>query len=345
MKAAVLHAKNDIRIEEVEVPALRPGDILVQVKATGICGSDLPRVMGEAAHHYPIILGHEFAGRVVDVGSAVTRVKVGDRIAGVPLVPCFACRDCLNGHYAQCKHYSFIGSRVNGSWADYVAIPERNALLLGDDISYEEAALIEPSAVALHGLNLIDFRGGEHVAILGGGNIGLLTMQWAKILGARSVTVFDIQEEKLETARQLGADHAIDPSRQPDEWQKVTEGQGFGVVMETAGADATMRLSLQIADSKAKVCFIGTPVRDLTFPHKLFELLNRKELVLTGSWMSYSAPYPGSEWDLTLEHIRSRKLNLKDVVHHRLPLHQIREAFELYRRPGAVKGKILLLND
>ncbi|REK66617.1 MAG: galactitol-1-phosphate 5-dehydrogenase [Cohnella sp.] len=345
MKAAVLHAKNDIRLEEVEVPALKPHEILVRVKATGICGSDLPRVMGDAAHHYPIILGHEFSGLVESVGSGVTKVKAGERIAGVPLVPCQKCQDCLNGHYSQCPFYSFIGSRVNGSWADYVVIPEQNALPLGDDISFEEAALVEPSAVALHGLNLIPFQGGEHVAILGGGNIGLLTLQWAKILGARSVTVFDINEEKLETARQLGADYTINSSRPDNQWKQITEGRGFGVVMETAGAEATMRMSIQIAANKANVCFIGTPIRDLSFPHKLFEQLNRKELTLKGSWMSYSAPYPGNEWGMTLDHIRSGKLNLKDVVHYRFPLHEINQAFDLYRQPGSVKGKILLLND
>ncbi|MDF2959661.1 MAG: alcohol dehydrogenase [Paenibacillus sp.] len=346
MKAAVLHARNDIRVEEIEIPALGAYDILVRVKATGICGSDLPRVLGDAAHHYPIVLGHEFAGIVDRVGSGVTKVAVGDRVAGVPLKPCRECDDCLSGHFAQCKHYSFIGSRVNGSWAEYVAIPEDNAIPFGEDVSFEEAALVEPSAVALHALQLIRYQGGEHVAVLGGGNIGLLVLQWARILGAKEVTVFDIDEDRLKTARLLGADHTVNSS-QPgfeEEWKSITGSKGFGIVMETAGSDMTMKMSFELAANKAKVCFVGTPVRDLTFSHKQFELMNRKEFTLTGSWMSYSAPFPGKEWELTLHFLRQGRLNLKDIVFKRFALDEINSAFDLYRKPGAVKGKIVLLN-
>jgi L-iditol 2-dehydrogenase len=346
MKAAVLYAKNDIRVEETEIPLLESHEILVKVKATGICGSDLPRVMGDAAHHYPIVLGHEFSGVVEKIGSDVTKVKVGDRVVGAPLKPCHTCDDCLNGNFAQCKYYSFIGSRVNGSWAEYVAIPEANAIPFDESISFEEAAMVEPSAVALHALRLIQFQGGEHVAILGGGNIGLLTLQWAQILGARDVTVFDIDEERLETAKRLGADYTINSTKTgfEDEWKQITKGKGFGIVMETAGSDVTMRQSFELAANKAKVCFIGTPVRDLTFNHKLFELMNRKEFTLTGSWMSYGSPFPGDEWGLTLHFLKQRRLNFKEIIYKNFCLNDINDAFELYRQPGGVKGKILLHN-
>ncbi|CAM4091702.1 galactitol-1-phosphate 5-dehydrogenase [Paenibacillus alkaliterrae] len=347
VKAAVLYAKDDIRVEEMSVPSLEPHEILVKVKATGICGSDLPRVLGDAAHHYPLVLGHEFSGVVEKIGIGVSRVKVGDRVAGVPLKPCFKCHDCASGNFAQCKYYSFIGSRVNGSWAEYVAIPEINALPFDESISFEEAAFVEPSAVALHALQLIQFQGGEHVAILGGGNIGLLTLQWVKILGAREVTVFDIDDERLETARALGADHTINAKNAnvDEDWKTITKGKGFAVVLETAGSDVTMRQSFDISANKAKVCFVGTPVRDLTFTPKQFEQLNRKEFTLTGSWMSYSAPFPGNEWELTLHFLKLGRLNFKALIDRTFPLDNINEAFDLYRKPGSVKGKIMMLND
>jgi len=347
MKAAVLHAPNDIRYEEVAVPDLSPNEVLVRVKAAGICGSDLPRVMGNAARFYPIILGHEFSGVVEQVGGEVTRVAVGDRVAGIPLLPCRRCPDCQAGHFAQCKHYSFIGSRENGSWAEYVKLPETNVMPVRDAITFEEAALFEPSAVALHALMHIGYRGGEHVAVLGGGNIGLLTLQWAKIWGARTVTVFDIDDDRLQTARKLGADFAVN-TLNPHFMElcaDITGGRGFGVVMETAGAVATMRLSFELAGSHAKVCFVGTPSQDLTFPFSLFEQMNRKEFLLTGSWMSYNAPFPGKEWELTAHFAESGELNLKDIVFRRFQLSQVAEAFEMYRKPGEVKGKILLLPD
>jgi len=345
LKAAVLRGKNEIRIEEVNVPEPGPKDVLIRVRATGICGSDVPRVLGDAAHRYPIVLGHEFAGVVERVGASVTKTKPGDRVVGVPLKPCHGCDDCRSGLYAQCKHYSFVGSRENGSWAEYVVVPEDNALPFDDAISFEEAALVEPSAVALHALRLIGFQGGEHVAILGGGNIGLLTLQWANAFGARTVTVIDIDDERLRTAAALGADCTINAS-EPDferRWKELTDGRGFGVVMETAGADATMRLSFELAANRGNVCFVGTPTRDLTFPYKLFELMNRKEFKLTGSWMSYGAPFPGDEWALTLHFLREGRLNFKDIVYRTLPLERVGEAFEWYATAGAVKGKILLV--
>lgn len=345
MKAAVLHARNVIRVEDVAVPSLQPHEILVKVKATGICGSDLPRVLGNAAHHYPIVLGHEFSGVVERIGAGVSRVKVGDRVAGVPLMPCFRCHDCQAGNYAQCKSYSFIGSRVNGSWAEYVVLPEMNAIPLGDAVGFEEAAFVEPSSVALHALQHIRFEGGGQVAILGGGNIGLLALQWVKLMGAREVTVFDIDDDRLALARKLGADYVLNNLRAATEesWRQITGGRGYEVVLETAGSDATMKQSFELAANKAKVCFIGTPVRDLTFSPKRFELMNRKEFTLTGSWMSYSAPFPGKEWETALHFLKQGKLNFKDLIDRTFPLDEINAAFDLYRTPGGVKGKLMLL--
>ncbi|TBL74037.1 galactitol-1-phosphate 5-dehydrogenase [Paenibacillus thalictri] len=347
MKAAVLYAKNDIRIEETAIPPLHSHEILVKVMATGICGSDLPRVMGDAAHHYPIVLGHEFSGIVEAVGDGVTRIKTGDRVAGIPLKPCFACHDCRSGNFAQCQHYSFIGSRINGSWAEYVAIPEINAIPFDANISFEEAALVEPSTVALHALKLIQFQGGEHVAVLGGGNIGLLALQWSHILGAKTVTVFDIDDARLEKAKLLGADYTVNPNKAgaDDLWRQITSGKGFGVVLEAAGSDVTIKQSFELAASKAKVCLIGTPSRDFSFSHKQFELMNRKEFTLTGSWMSYGSPFPGHEWALSLHFLKQKRLNFLDMIDRSLALADINEAFDLYRKPGAAKGKILLYNS
>jgi L-iditol 2-dehydrogenase len=347
MKAAVLYAKDDLRVEDIPLPEINDHEVLVKVKATGICGSDLPRVLGDGAHYYPIVLGHEFSGIVEKIGKKVTKVQVGDKVAGAPLVPCHGCWDCQKGNYAQCKNYTFIGSRINGSWAEYVKLPEVNAIKVDESVSFEEAAFFEPSAVALHALHHIQFQGGEDVAILGGGNIGLLILQWVKILGAKTVTVFDIDDEKLELAKKLGADHVINTLHEgfKEECFVITKGKGFGVVLETAGSNITMNLSFDLAANKAKVCFVGTPTRDITFDFKRFEQMNRKEFILTGSWMSYSAPYPGREWELTAYFLEKKRLNFKDMIYKVFPLDRIGDAFDLYRAPGFVKGKIILLNE
>jgi L-iditol 2-dehydrogenase len=344
MSAAVLYGQNDIRWEKVELPEPGDSEIVVKVRATGICGSDLPRVLGKAAHHYPIILGHEFAGIVETTGKSVTRVKPGDRVAGAPLLPCHACKECSSGLFAQCRSYSFIGSRTNGSWAEYVVLPERNAIPVPEGISLEEAALFEPSAVALHALQLAGFGGGANVAVLGGGNIGLLVLQWARILGAGSVTVFDLEEERLARARSLGADNTV-LSLAGESFKEsltLTGGRGFDFVLETAGSTVTINACFELAAPRGSVCFVGTPTRDLLIPFQRFEKLNRKELRMTGSWMSYSDPFPGTEWKMTAREAAAGRLNLRGIVHHKLPLSRIAEAFEAYR-DGEVKGKILLL--
>ena len=342
MKAGVLYANEDVRYEEYPMPKVEAGEVLVKVVATGICGSDVPRVLKNGAHHYPIVLGHEFSGDVVEVGEGVTSVKPGDRVAGAPLMPCMTCDDCKKGNYSQCKFYSFIGSRVQGSFAQYVKLPEQNAVKFNDTVSYEQGAFFEPSTVALHGLMCANYSGGEDVAILGGGTIGLFTMQWAKIYGAKRVVVFDIDNDRLALATKLGADEVVN-TLEPDFKEKVGK---FGYVYETAGVDVTMKLAFEIAGNKSNVCFIGTPSKDLVFTPHLFENMNRKEFTLTGSWMSYSAPFPGKEWALTAHFFGTGELKFDDsLIFKKMPMSDIQKAFDMYKTPGAVKGKILLINE
>lgn len=348
MKAAVLYGNEDIRYDDYPTPEVTPGSVKVRVRATGICGSDIPRVLHHGAHFYPVVLGHEFAGDVVEVGEGVTRVKPGDTVSGAPLLPCLECDDCQNGNYALCRHYSFIGSRAQGSFAEYVVLPERNTIPYDPAIPYEQAAMFEPSTVALHGLFCNDFRGGEWVAVLGGGTIGMFTAQWARIMGAKRVVVFDLLDSRLELAKRLGADAGIN-SGKPDfleQAMELTGGKGFGYVFETAGSPATIRMAFDLAANKARVCCIGTPHTELTFTPQLWERINRKEFLLTGSWMSYSAPFPGREWDLTAHYFATGDLKFDPALIYRtFPLSQADQAFALYRTPGEVQGKIMLVND
>ncbi|MDD3243102.1 MAG: galactitol-1-phosphate 5-dehydrogenase [Eubacteriales bacterium] len=348
MKAAVLHGNEDLRYEEYDTPVVRPGHVLVRVKASGICGSDIPRVLHHGAHSYPIVLGHEFSGVVEQVGEGVTGIAPGMRVSGAPLVPCMQCADCARGDYALCRHYSFIGSRQQGSFADYVLLPAQNVVPFGENVSFVQGALFEPSTVALHGLFQNHFRGGEHVAVLGGGTIGQFTAQWARIMGAKTVTVFDLNESRLEVARRLGSDAGILTSRGNfrEEALAVTAGKGFGMVFETAGSPVTMRMAFELAANKAHVCFIGTPHTDLTFTPAQWECMNRKEFRLTGSWMSYSAPFPGREWQLTAHEFATGRLRFDEgLLHAVYPMEKAGEAFALYKTPGLVAGKLMLLNE
>lgn len=347
MKAAVLTENRTISYQDYALMPMRADSVLVRVAASGICGSDLPRFFHNGVHFYPIVLGHEFSGEVVEVGSSVSRVRVGDRVTGAPLLPCMQCADCQKGDYSLCRNYSFIGSRQQGSNAEYIVIPERNAVVFDDSISFEQGAMFEPSTVALHGVFQCDYRGGGSVAILGGGTIGIFTMQWARLLGAKTVAVFDISPERLSLARQLGADTAFDTRDTGflEEAKAFSKG-GFNYVFETAGVVSTMKTAFSLAANKAHLCFIGTPHEDLTFIPAEWENMNRKEFRLTGSWMSYSAPYPGREWTMTAEYYADGRLRFDEgFIGARYPMERAQEAFELFDTPGAVKGKILLMNE
>lgn len=345
MKAGVVHAQNDIRYEEIEKPMVEKGKVLIKVKYTGICGSDVPRVNGDACHYYPNVLGHEFSGVVEEVGEGVTAVKKGDRVSGVPLVPCMKCEDCQKGDYSLCKYYSFIGSREFGSFAEYVVVPEKNAVPFEDSVSFEQGAFFEPATVALHGIKRVPYEGGKMVAILGGGTIGMFVMQWAKIFGAAKTVVFDIADERLELGKRLGATAGINTLEDGflDKAKEMTEGRGFDYVFETAGNTTTMKMAFELAANKANICFVGTPTKELSFSVKEWENMNRKEFTLTGSWMSYSAPFPGEEWKMTAHYFKTGELKFDDFfIFRKIPLSKIDMAFEMYKTPGAVKGKILI---
>lgn len=348
MKAAVVCANEDVRYMDYEEPQVSAGMVKIRVKASGICGSDIPRVLHNGVHFYPIVLGHEFSGEVVEIGEGVTKVQVGDKVTGAPLLPCLTCDDCQNGNYSLCKNYSFIGSRQQGSNADYLVIPERNAVPFDKSISYEQGAMFEPSTVALHGLKLNDYKGGEYVAVLGCGTIGIFTAQWAKIFGAKKVVVFDISDERLALAKRMGADEVVNTLKENymEEAKAITGGKGYGYVFETAGQVPTMHMAFELAGNKANVCFIGTPHVDLTFTPKMWENMNRKEFKLTGSWMSYSAPFPGKEWELTAHYFATGQLKYDpEFVYKKIPMSQAQEAFQLFKTPGLVKGRILLVNE
>lgn len=348
MKAAVVVGYNDIQYIEHPEPKVNSGDVKVAVKYCGICGSDIPRVLNGTCHSFPQILGHEFSGIITEIGNQVSSVAVGDHVVGIPLVPCMECEDCKNGNYSLCKHYSFIGSRQQGGMAEYVVVPESNVFKIDSSIRMDYAALFEPSTVALHGILINDFKptDDEYVCVIGSGVIALFTIQWCKILGAKKVIVIGRSKKGLDIACNYGADAVISTldSDCIEKVMKKTNYKGFKYVLDAAGTRDTIHTSLQIAANKAKICFIGTPTKPIDFTVKMWELINRKEVHITGSWMSYSAPWPGKEWEKTAEHMASGKLKINDdMIYCHYPISKVKEAFELFEiNHSSIKGRIML---
>lgn len=348
MKAAVVVGYNDIQYMDIPEPQVSVGQVKVAVKYCGICGSDIPRVLKGACHSFPQVLGHEFSGVIAEVAEDVTSVKVGDHVVGVPLVPCMKCEDCKKGNYSLCKHYSFIGSRQQGAMAEFVVIPASNVFKIDSNVRMDHAALFEPSTVALHGIMINHFtpKESDNVCIFGAGTIALFTLQWCKILGARKVTVIGRSQTGLEIAKKYGADKVV--STLDDNYlcqiDEITFKRGFEYVFDAAGTSETIQASLKVAGNKAKVCFIGTPTQSVVFSIKEWELINRKEMYITGSWMSYSNPWPGKEWEKTALYLSNDTLLIKDdMIYRMFPLNEVRDAFELIEKNRSlVKGRIIL---
>ncbi|PGL71184.1 galactitol-1-phosphate 5-dehydrogenase [Bacillus sp. AFS055030] len=317
MNAAVLYAPADLRYEQTEIPEIHGSEVLVNVKVAGVCGSDLGRVMKTGTYHFPTIPGHEFSGEVVAVGPDVTKVKTGDRVAVSPMHPCLKCEYCEQGDYGLCEDYNFLGSRTDGGFAEYVKVPEQNMVILSEGMTFHEGAMIEPAAVTLHGMKIVGINVGDTVVILGCGPLGLFALQFARIMGATTVIAVDISEEKLELAKSLGADQVVLASNDTvSNIKRLTDEKGAHVVIETAGVAQTQEQSLRIARKKGRVLFLGTAHHDVVLPPKSFECIVRNELSLHGSWNSYSAPFPGVEWNATVDYYKAGLLKMKPMITH-----------------------------
>lgn len=321
------------------VPECGAAEVLVRVAYCGICGSDVPRYFDGGVHSFPQVLGHEFSGIVESTGSDVTRVSPGDRVAVAPLVPCHACPECLAGRPALCPNYSFIGSRQHGALAEYVTVPEINVVPVGD-LDLKVAALIEPLTVAIHGVERLPVEAGQDAAVLGGGVIGLMAVITLRAKGVRHITVVDVNPWALEMATRFGATHTINVAEQDlaEHFASIGAPQ---VVVETAGAAPTRRQALTIAARNGSVVYIGTPSTDLILDPETFEHILRKELLIRGSWMSYSAPFPGSEWTQAPELLAGALGDPAELVSHVFSLDEVADGFAAMRERDARRLKVM----
>ena len=347
MKAAVCYGNGVVKYEEIPTPVPSGQEVRVKIKVCGICGSDIPRALHTSAHYYPIVLGHECAGVVDAVGDAVKDVRVGDRVCVIPLLPCHHCERCQAGNYALCQAYRFVGSSRQGGMAEQVVVPAANVYKLPEEISFEQGALFEPATVALHAFYQNNYQPGGTVAIVGGGTVGVFALQWAKILGCKKVVVIGRDKEHLKLSEKLGADAVV--STQDSSFKQhllnITDGQGFDYVFETAGSTDTLKHTFELAAPKARVCLVGTPSQPVTFSPAEWMQLNRKEFYLTGSWMSYAAPFPGSAWKMTEECFVTGKLKFdEEMFFRKIPLSKASSAFELFAdKEVKIRGRILLV--
>ena len=338
LKAVAVTGRRELTLSEID-PVCAADEVLVRVAYCGICGSDVPRYFEGAVHSFPQVLGHEFSGVVAEVGSDVTTARVGDRVAVAPLVPCHTCAECRAGTPSLCPNYSFIGSRRQGALADLVAVPAVNLVPLGD-LSLKVGALVEPLTVAIHGVERADVIPGAPAAVLGGGVIGLLAVLTLRDKGAGDITVVDVDPRNLEMALRLGAAHAVNGAT--DDLAAHFEKVGAPVLtVETAGVPPTQRQALAITARRGTVVYVGTAHQDLTLSPKLFKTILRHELTVRGSWMSYSAPFPGHEWTDAVRILGSGLVDPELLITHEVALADAVSGFEVMRSRDEHRLKVI----
>ena len=330
MKAILRQGPKQVRTIEMDEPAPRPDEVLIKVAYAGICGSDIHRLHEDNPKWDQIVLGHEFSGTVARVGDSVQNVSVGQRVAVAPLVPCHHCEQCQQGNFSQCPNYSFIGSRRQGAFAEYVAVPGVNLVPLPDSLDFKRAALLEPITVVLHPIMMLGTTFGklDCVVVTGLGAIGLLAVQVFKFMGARSIVVSDMVDEKLELAMTMGATHAVNVKNQ--KLEDVTDKLGgANIVFESSGSTPAKQSAVRVARSRGTILLVGTSPRDVSFEASLFERISRKELCLLGSWMNYSAPWPGKEWETAVWLLDKGHITDKNIVTHEFGLKDSQKAVDI----------------
>ncbi len=344
MPALNLHGKKDLRLEEAEEPVLSsPEDVIIEVKAAGICGSDLSRYAKLGPYVKGMTFGHEFSGIVLETGSGVTHVQPGDPVAGCPAFPCGACEECRKGNPARCEKLTVLGAFQPGAFASRTKLPAANVLPVPKGIDMDTAALLEPSAVVLHALYRSSLQPGDSVAVLGCGNIGLLTVQWAKIFGASPVFAIDIDPNKLVTASRLGADEVIRPDeKNAEEYLRKRIGTGVDIAVESAGAAATSAQVLALPKKGGDVVYMGIPYDDIMMHRYYFERIVRNELRVLGGWNAVSSPFPGKEWTASLTSMQTGDLQAAPMITHCLPLEQGPEVFDRILKREEFFSKVLL---
>ncbi len=324
MKAAVYYNNNDVRIEDVKRPVPGKGEILIRVHASGICGSDV--MQWYRIKKAPLVLGHEIAGVVEEIGKGVERFKVGDRVTAAHHVPCNKCKYCLMGAHSVCETLRTT-TFTPGGFAEFVLVPAINVNVgvfkLPDSMSFVEGSFSEPLGCVVRAMRVAGFRDGSSVLVIGSGISGILHIKLARALGASHIIAVDINKKRLEAAIEFGADLALMAGE--DIRAKLLKSPGglADFVIICAGADEAIETALKSVDRGGTILFFAPKEPGETYPMPLFDLW-RDNITLVNSYAS-----PPADTLAAIELIGDKRVTVEDMVTHRLPLDEAAEGFRL----------------
>jgi 2-desacetyl-2-hydroxyethyl bacteriochlorophyllide A dehydrogenase len=339
MRAVIIDAPGNIRVDSVADPTPRADEVLVKVGACGICGTDLHIIDGDSPlARYPIIPGHEFAGEVVALGSDVAQkqgnggvnITVGSRVAIEPNLYCGYCEFCRTGHENLCLNYSALGVTTGGAIAEYVSVPLSKAYLLPDNISLRAAALIEPVSCAVHGMHSLNPRSGDTFLIVGAGTMGLLLLQLAVRGGASRIVMVDVNAQRLARAEKLGATHIYNDIKQA----LKDEPLGFNCVIDATGVPAVIESAFIAVKRGGKFMIFGVAPHEARISLSPFRIYNDEISVIGSMAVLFS-------FQAALDVISAGVVNTEAMLTTALPLEDFAKALDMVRRGEGVKTQIL----
>lgn len=349
MKAWVLHDISDIRFEEVDIPSVMAGEVLVSVKAAGICGSDIPRIYKTGAHAHPLIPGHEFSGQTVAVRGEVDTKWRNKRVGIFPLIPCGSCIACQKQQFELCRSYSYLGSRRNGGFAEYVAVPEWNLIELPESVLYEEAAMLEPMAVAVHAMRRIEFHKKEMVVIFGLGTIGMLLLMFLKEAGIENILAIGNKEFQRNAALALGLDgscYCDSRIQNVSEWiMQCTAQKGADVFFECVGRNETFSQAVTLTAPQGRICLVGNPYSDMKLEKAVYWKILRNQLTITGTWNSSFTHQNDDDWHYVLDRLVQKKISPQKLISHQLKLQDAETGFLTMRDKTEDYMKVMICGN
>lgn len=346
MKAWVLHGIGDIRLEDVEKPRPAAGEVLVKVKSVGVCGSDIPRIYKTGTYHFPTIPGHEFSGIVTDLGIGTKPEWKKKRVGVFPLIPCRTCASCKKEQYEMCRNYGYLGSRQNGGFAEYVAVPEWNLIELPEGVSFGEAAMMEPMSVAVHAMRRAQPEKDSICVICGLGTIGMLLLMFLKDAGIENILAVGNKDFQRQTAIKFGleADCYCD-SRTKDvsEWvMEHTDHRGADLFFECVGKNETVSQAVDLTAPAGKVMLVGNPASDMIFQKAVYWKILRNQLTVLGTWNSSFTHGMEDDWNYVMERLKSHRVHPEESITHHFPLEELSKGLILMRDKTEEFGKVMM---
>lgn len=345
MKVWVLQSIGEINYSDIEIPVPKEDEVLIRVKAAGICGSDIPRIYETGAHNMPLVPGHEFSGVVEELGKNVDPSWRGKRVAVFPKIACGKCPSCRKGLFDMCQDYDYIGSRRDGAFAEFVTSPAANLIGLSDAVSFEEGAMTEPLAVAANAVRrgCLDsdttISPDSPVAVCGLGTIGVMVIMLLKEAGFENIYAVGNKEQQKERLKTLGipTDHFVSSrTENVPAWLKDNTGGGVSAFFECVGKNECIGYGIEATAPCGRLVLVGNPYSDMSFSRDTYWKILRKQLSLIGIWNSSFTQMPDEagrldDWHYVLDRVAENRISPKALISHRLPLSELETGLHIMR--------------